>query len=177
MLGFAIIIAAYQRKQGILTNEVTVEHRHNLGKLLFAFTVMWAYIGFAQYLLIWYANIPEETFWFLDRWVGSWKVLSIILPIGHFGIPFVALIPRAAKRSYGWLLFMAFYMLIMHYIDIYWLVMPTLHHDGVHFSWMDLTTMAGVGGIFIWLFWRKYTSGALIPIKDPVLQVSMEHVN
>lgn len=177
MLGFTIIMTSYMTKQGILANEITVEHRHNLGKFLFAFTVFWAYIGFSQYLLIWYSNIPEETFWFLNRWEGSWKIVSLILPIGHFALPFLAMIPRAAKRSFGWLIFMAIYMLSMQYIDIYWLVMPNLHEHGAVFTWIDLSTFVGVGGIFIWLFWKKYTSGPLVPVNDPALPLSIEHVN
>ncbi len=177
MIAFTIIITAYLKKQNILTNEITVEHRHNLGKLLFAFTVFWAYIGFSQYLLIWYANLPEEAFWFLQRWEGNWKIVSIILPIGHFGLPFLMLIPRAAKRSFGWLLFMAVYMLIMHYIDIYWIVMPNHLEQNAAWGLVDLSTFAGIGGIFVWLFWRTYTAGALVPVKDPGLKLSMEQVN
>ena len=176
-LAFTIVILAYHKKQNLLTDVITVEHRHNLGKLLFAFTVFWAYIGFSQYLLIWYANLPEEAFWFLKRWEGSWKVISLALPIGHFALPFVALIPRAAKRSFGWLLFMAIYMLIMHYMDIYWIVMPTYFEHGAQFGWLEISTLMGVGGIFVWLFWRKYTAGALVPVKDPGLQISIETVN
>lgn len=176
-IAFSIIVVSFQSKQGVLNNTITVEHRHNLGKLLFAFTVFWAYIGFSQYMLIWYANLPEEAFWYLNRWVGSWKVLSIILPIFHFAVPFVALIPRSAKRSLNWLLFMAFYMLIMHYIDIYWIVMPTLHERTIHFTLTDVTTFIGIGGFYFWFFWRMYTKGALVPVKDPGLKLSMEHVN
>ncbi len=159
MLAFTIIMTGYMKKQGILSNEITIEHRHNLGKFLFAFTVFWAYIGFSQYLLIWYSNIPEETFWFLQRWEGSWKIVSIVLPIGHFAFPFLALIPRAAKRSFGWLIFMAIYMLIMQYIDIYWLVMPNYHKNDAVFGWVELSTFVGVGGIFVWLLWKKSPSG------------------
>ncbi|MGH8015249.1 MAG: hypothetical protein ACREBV_03570, partial [Candidatus Zixiibacteriota bacterium] len=132
---------------------------------------------FSQYLLIWYANLPEEGFWFLQRWVGSWKVLSLALPLGHFAFPFLALIPRAAKRSFGWLLFMATYMLVMHYIDIYWIVMPNHFKQGAVFGWVEIATFVGVGGIFVWLFWRKYTSGALVPVNDPGLKLSIETVN
>ena len=177
MLAFTIIMVRYQNIKGAFDGIVTVEHRHTLGKLLFAFTIMWAYMGFSQYLLIWYANMPEETFWYLQRWEGSWRTLSIILPIAHFGLPFVALIPQAAKRSGNWLLMMAFYMLLMRYMDLYWIAMPTHSPDGIHYSWIDISTMAGIGGIFIWLFWRKYTSGAAVPVNDPGLKVSMEHLN
>jgi hypothetical protein len=177
MLAFTILIVAYQRNRGILTNEVTAAHRHNLGTLMLAFIIMWSYMGFSQYLLIWYANIPEETFWFLQRWEGSWKIVSVILPIGHFGIPFLALIPRAAKRSVRWLVIMAVYMLVMRYIDIYWIVMPNHLKQNAVWGWIDLSTFVGIGGIFVWLFWRKYTAGALVPVKDPGLKLSMEHVN
>jgi len=119
----------------------------------------------------------EETFWYLQRWEGSWRTLSIILPIAHFGLPFVALLPQSAKRNGNWLLMMAFYMLLMRYMDLYWIAMPTHSPDGIHYSWMDISTMAGIGGIFIWLFWRKYTSAAAVPVNDPGLKVSMEHVN
>ena len=175
MLAFTIIMVAYQGNQGILTNEVTVAHRHNLATLMLAFVIMWSYMGFSQYLLIWYANIPEETFWFLQRWEGSWKIVSVILPIGHFGIPFLALIPRAAKRSVRWLVFMAVYMLIMRYIDIYWIVMPNHLKQNASLGWIDISTFVGIGGIFVWLFWKKYTSGPLVPVNDPGLQLSIEH--
>jgi len=177
MLAFTILIIAYQTNRGILTNEVTVEHRHNLAKMMLAFIIMWSYMGFSQYLLIWYANIPEETFWFLQRWHGSWKIVSVLLPIGHFGFPFLALIPRAAKRSLRWLTFMAVFMLSMRYLDLYWLVMPYQHEHNARFTWLDLSTFVGVGGIFVWLFWRKYTEGALVPVKDPSLKLSITHVN
>ena len=95
----------------------------------------------------------------------------------HFGIPFLALIPRAAKRSVRWLVFMAVYMLIMRYIDIYWIVMPNHLKQNASLGWIDLCTFVGIGGIFVWLFWRKYTGGALVPVKDPGLKLSMEHGN
>ena len=131
---------------------ITVEHVHDLGKFLFSFTVFWGYMAFSQYFLIWYANIPEETIWFLHRWEGSWKYITLVLVFGHFLIPFLALMPRAAKRNFTFMRIISIWILFMHFFDLYWIAMPTLHKHGFHFSWMDLTSMIGIGGIFIWFF-------------------------
>ncbi len=176
-ISFIILSASYQRRQGILKEEITIEHYHDLGKLLFGFLVFWAYMAFSQYFLIWYANIPEETVWFLDRWENAWKSLSLLMIFGHFAFPFLALLTRGAKRSVVWLSVMSCWILFMRWVDIYWLAMPTLHEHGPQFSWIDLSTMCGIGGIFIWYCWRKYTSHPVLPVNDPGLKESLEFVN
>ncbi|MFQ5631243.1 MAG: hypothetical protein ACE5I1_20925, partial [bacterium] len=98
VLAFILLSALYLRGKGILQNVITIEHYHDLGKLLFAFKVFWAYISFSQYMLIWYGNIPEETEFFLQRWEGSWKIVSLIIVFCHFALPFLILATRAAKR-------------------------------------------------------------------------------
>lgn len=177
IISILIIITLYLRRRGILADSITVEHYHDLGKLLFAFVVFWAYIAFSQYFLIWYANIPEETIWYRNRWVGSWKTLSLMIVFGHFVIPFFILITRAAKRNPIFLGIMAFWMLTMHWVDLYWVIMPAMHHSGVSVSWIDLVVMLAVGGLFLWNFWRIYASKPLLPIGDPHLQKSIEFVN
>ena len=87
------------------------------------------------------------------------------------------LITRAAKRSGNFLLFVAFFMLAMHYIDLYWLIFPNLHHHGPHFSWVDLTTLLAIGGPFIWYFWTKFISGPIVPVGDPKLPASIKFMN
>jgi hypothetical protein len=148
-----------------------------LGKFLFAFIIFWGYIGFSQYFLIWYANIPEETIWYLHRWEGSWKIVTMGIVFGHFVIPFMALMPRFVKRNLSALTFFAVWILVMHWIDIFWLVMPSLNHHGAHFSWMDLTTTLGIGGIFFWYFLQKFYKHALVPVGDPRLEVSIHMKN
>ena len=164
-------------RAGLLDGAVTVEHFHDLGKLLFAFVAFWAYIAFSQYLLIWYANIPEETLWFLHRWEGQWREASVVLGLGHFVVPFFFLLPRTIKRSTPALVLAALWMLAMHYLDLYWLVMPTLHRHGAHPALLDLTALLGVGGVFLaglgWLLRR----GALVPVKDPRLGESLSFEN
>jgi hypothetical protein len=177
ILTFMVIFSNLLRKKGLLGDTITIEHYHDLGKFLFAFTIFWGYIGFSQYFLIWYANIPEETIWYLHRWEGSWKIITMILVFGHFVIPFMALMPRFVKRNLGALTFIAIWILIMHWIDIFWLVMPSFSHHGAHFSWMDLTTTLGIGGIFFWYFLQKYYKHALVPVGDPRLEASIHMKN
>lgn len=171
------LIAIFLRRQQVLSGQITLEHYHDLAKLLFAFTVFWAYMAFSQYFLIWYANIPEETIWYQHRWEGSWKAVTLLLIIGHFAVPFLVLISRAAKRSTFILAIVGAWMLLMHWVDLYWLVMPVLHQHGFAPSWMDLTTMIGIGGIFLALIWRRMYAHPLVPIGDPKLAASMDFIN
>ncbi len=156
---------------------VTGEHRHDLGKLLFAFTVFWAYIAFSQFFLIWYANIPEETAWFLHRLEGSWRPATMILAVGHFAIPFFFLMPRTIKRNRPLLLVGALWLLGVHLWDVHWLVMPTLHHDGPHLTLLDLTCLLGVGGLVVALFAWLLCRGSLVPSRDPRLVESLAFEN
>lgn len=174
IISFLVIVLFFLRRQGILRNMVTTEHFHDLGKLLFAFTVFWAYIAFSQYFLIWYANIPEETIWFRNRWVGSWKEVSLLLVMGHFVFPFFIMITRSAKRKAALLTVMAFWMLFMHWVDLYWVIMPGLYEEGFDLSWFDLTAFIGTGGIFVWFLLKRIAAHPVIPVKDPQLKASME---
>jgi len=130
--GFAsmILVTVRLQKAGTLKGIVTSEHYQDLGKMLFAFgMVFWAYIAFSQYMLIWYANVPEETGWYLARQVGGWIPVSVALLFGHFVIPFVAVISKWPKRMPLVLAAAAVWMLCAHYIDLYWLVVPEIPHD------------------------------------------------
>jgi hypothetical protein len=172
-----VLIGLSLHKRNLLTDIITVEHFHDLGKFLFSFTIFWGYMAFSQYFLIWYANIPEETIWYLHRWEGNWKIITMTLVFGHFLIPFLALMPRAAKRNRTFLKIISVWILVMHFFDLYWIIMPTLHKHGIHFSWMDLTAMIGIGGIFIWYFWSRFLKGPLVPVNDSKLADSINLVN
>lgn len=171
------LLAISLEKPGRLRGIITVEHRHDIGKLLFGFTVFWAYIAFSQFILIWYANIPEETIFYKHRWEGTWAVVSILLIAGHFIVPFLALISRDGKRSPQMLGAVALLMLVMHYVDLYWLVMPNLDEHGVVPSWFDLAGLLGplgAGGLALAL--RARTS-PLYPLRDPRLSESLKLEN
>lgn len=176
-LAFTTLMIIILQRQGYLKGIITVEHLHDLGKLLFTFTVFWAYVAFSQYFLIWYANIPEETIWFQHRWVGNWKFLSYFLVIGHFVVPFFILMIRASKRSTLLLSLMTLWLLLMHWIDLYWIIQPSLHHEGFHLSWIDVATFIAIGSMFLWLFLKKASQRALVPIRDPQLSSSVQHRN
>jgi hypothetical protein len=171
------VVAVAMRGAGLLDTVISAEHLHDIGKLLFAFTAFWAYIAFSQFLLIWYANLPEETIWYKARLEGSWKTVSLLLMAGHFGAPFFYLMGRDVKRSGLTLAAGGAWLLAMHFLDLYWQVMPTLHPEGFRLSALDVAAFVAVGGCFVgaaaWLMRRQ----ALVPLRDPRLAESLAFEN
>lgn len=172
----ALLTIALQRS-GLVKSVSTVEHRHDIGKLLFGFTVFYAYIAFSQYFLIWYANIPEETVFYARRWVGGWKALSLVLVFAQFVIPFVLLLSRAGKRSSLVLGIAAAILLVGHYVDVYWLVMPILDEATVHATWIDLAGLLGPAGVLAAWLARRAASDPLYPLRDPRLREAVRLEN
>ncbi len=170
------------QKTGLMGAVSTVEHRHDIGKLLFGFTVFWAYIAFGQFFLIWYANIPEETIWYHMRWFtpegahSSWMPVSVFIIFGHFWVPFLILLSRHVKRNYFGLALGASIMLVMHYVDLYWVVMPVLDKE-FHPSWIDLAgLLLPVGALAVWLV-RRASLDPVYPVNDPRLPEAVQLVN
>ncbi len=122
---------------------VSVDHLHNLGNFLFAFVIFWAYIAFSQFMLTWIADLPEEAPWYLVRAAGNWQLIGIALAVGHFLIPFFALLFRRVKRNRRALGVVAAWVLVFHYLDVYWIVMPALHPGSTWPNWTHLTALAG----------------------------------
>jgi hypothetical protein len=168
-----VLIITALRSAGYLQGVVTVEHYHIMGKLMLAFTIFWAYISFSQYMLIWYANIPEETVYFLLRNTGSWWYLQILLVVGHFFVPFLLLIANFGKRRPAYLCAMAIWILVMHAVDIYVIVMPVLHRNGVVPSFMDVWALIAVGCTLAAVYLKKLGDSSLFPTKDPRLPQSI----
>lgn len=171
------LVCLMLRRNGILEKSINIEHYHDLGKWMFALTVFWTYIAFSQYMLIWYANLAEETIFYRARLVGSWRWVSLALLLGHFVIPFFVLMARKAKRNLGVLAFAAIWILSFCYIDIYWLVMPNFHKDGLQLHWLDLACWAAVASTYAFLFWQRLGSNPLVPEGDARLEQSLAHVN
>ncbi len=179
-LGFfavLILIALAFRGAGYLRRSINDEHYHDLGKWLFAMVVFWAYIAFSQYMLIWYTNLPEETFWFKERRIGSWMTVSLLLVFGHFLVPLFVLVSRAAKRNLKLLGAAAVWLLIMHFTDVYFMVMPVLHKQGVVVHWLDLAALAGVGSVMALWFWGRFRRTAIVPVGDPRLEECLHFHN
>jgi hypothetical protein len=171
-----LVISALQRA-GYLKNVVTLEHYHIMGKWMFAFCVFWAYIGFGQYMLIWYANIPEETQYFLTRNTESWWNLSMLLVIGRFFGPFAILLLRSIKKHPRQLCYVAAWILLMQMLDIYLVVLPALHGTGVHVSLWDFTALIAIGATLAFVYLRIVGKTSLFPVRDPRLVESLKLVN
>ncbi|MGH7283945.1 MAG: hypothetical protein ACRELY_20660 [Polyangiaceae bacterium] len=173
-----ILVTMGIRSSGVLVKEINVEHYHDMGKLMFGFVVFWAYIGFAQFMLIWYAAIPEEVQFFHLRWDhGPWATVSLALVGLNFIVPFFLIISRNVKRRLGLLAFGSAWLLIMHFVDIYWLVMPNFGQDGFNVSWIDLVCLLGVGGVYFAVVLYRMSTTPLIPIGDPRLQRALQFEN
>jgi len=177
VLSVLILFAAALRTVGLLRDAVTVEHDHDLGKLLFAFTVFWGYIAFSQYLLIWYGNIPEETEYYLHRSHGIWGAWSLALIIGHLVLPMVGLLSRHVKRRPLLLALWAAWLLVMHWADLAWLVWPSAGANAVWSPAVDAACLFGLGCLWLagWLHWASHCS--LVPLADPRLPESLRFEN
>ncbi|MBX3130883.1 MAG: hypothetical protein KF718_29460 [Polyangiaceae bacterium] len=175
---FALTLMWLQ-KQGRLVKSVSVEHYHDIGKMMFGFTVFWAYIGFSQFMLIWYANIPEETFWYKMRFTGDWRTVSAILLVCHFVLPFLGLLSRHIKRNKKTLGFWAVWILVLHYVDIYWLVKPSLHEETLPTGdlLLDVTAIVGMLGLFLAGAAYQAKKVRLVAVGDPRLPKSLAFEN
>jgi hypothetical protein len=172
------VLAMALRDDGLTKQAITVEHFHDLGKLLFGFLIFWAYVNFSQYMLIWYAAIPEETAFYHHRWdVGSWEYVSLLIVIAHFIVPFFLLLSRNVKRRLPALRLGAVWLLVMHVVEIYWLVMPNYNHGESSVSWLDFACLAGVVGVYLAVVFRNMTRYPLIPVGDPRLARSLHFEN
>ena len=164
------------RREGVGGDLLTVEHQHDVGKFLFGFVVFFAYIGFSQFMLIYYAGIPEETAWYRHRWVGGWAPISLTIFLGHFVVPFLMLLSRTAKRSGAILSFAAAWILVMHFVDLHWLVMPSFEHH-FHFGLVDVLGLLGPLGITCaWIAKRCFGDPAY-PLRDPYIPEALKAEN
>jgi hypothetical protein len=172
-----ILVCLAFRRAGILKNSITVEHYHDLGKWLLALTAFYTYVAFSQYFLIWYSNLPEETIWYRHRMVGSWFPISLAMPFLRFLIPFPILLCRPAKRSLTVIGLMAVWSLIVEYIDLYWIVMPTYYKTGPQPHWLDLATLVTTVSICGLVFWSRFRAHKMVPVGDLRLEQSLHFEN
>jgi hypothetical protein len=169
-LAATILAVAYLSRRGRLPG-VRFDHVYNLGAFLFAFIVFWSYIAFAQYMLQWYANMPEEVFWYEKRIEGIWGAGVLALAALHFAIPFLALLPRRAKGDLRWLSRIAVLVLVAHFVDLFWMVFPVL---GLTPSWQELSfALLFVAFALLWVG-REMGRGEDMPVGDPFLGQGLE---
>ena len=174
-LATLVVLLHGLKSSGHLGEAVHVEHFHDVGKLLFGFLVFWAYISFSQFMLIWYAGIPEEATYYHLRWTEGWRTYSLFLAVGHFVIPFFLLISRNVKRRVPALAFGAGLLLVMHVAEVYWLVMPYASEGRLDVQWMDVAALLAVVGTYAAVVFFWMTRFPLVPVGDPRLQTGLHH--
>jgi hypothetical protein len=171
---FGIITLAMLGSVSPLDRVLTKHHFHDLGKFLFAFLMLWAYLSFSQLIIIWSANIPEEIPHYLNRWENSNKYLSVFIIVGHFILPYALLLSRDLKRNIGKLRLIATWILMARVADYYWHVMPEFH-KGLSISLLDVALPLALGGVFISLFVSNLSGRSLLPVNDPALDKALHH--
>ena len=137
-----------------------------MGKFTFAFTVLWTYLNFSQYLILWSGNVPEFTPWFYYRTNHGWEYLSIALIFGHFFLPFFLLISRHTKRNFNVVSRIAMWIVAIEIVYVFWIINPAFHHEGLQIHWTHFTAFVGVGGLWIYLFLRYLMQMPLLPPND-----------
>lgn len=174
-LAVMTLIIVYLRSQGLVKGYLTEEHQHDVVKFLKGFTVFWAYIAFSQFMLIWYANIPEETEYYIMRSQNGWLGVSVALLILRFIVPFLALLPRGWKRNNSHVTAVALLILVMQYVDIYWMIYPNFYDGHVTFGPWEIGIFAGFAGLFLLGLFSFMQKFSLVPTKDPRIQETINH--
>ncbi|MBI3768324.1 MAG: hypothetical protein HY271_07475 [Deltaproteobacteria bacterium] len=168
---FVIPVAAILARRPPLSRIITPDQFHDLGKLMLAFVMLWAYFSFSQFLIIWSGNLPEEIPWYLRRIQGGWLWVGILLALAHFMLPFVVLLSRDVKRRPRVLALVAGMLIVARFVDIFWLVRPTQGSAGLELHWLDFVTPFAIGGLWLWVFVWQLGTRPLVPVNDPCLPV------
>jgi hypothetical protein len=166
-LAFSIIILSLLAQHKPLADVVKSDHFHDLGNLMFAFLMLWAYTSFSQLLIIWSGNLPEETPWYGRRLHGGWGWIAVSLLLLHFILPFFLLLMRKVKRAPRTLFTVAAAVIVMRLVDLFWVIAPSFYEHGFHVHWLDLAAPLGLGGVWLSMFIREMKSVPPLPLRDP----------
>jgi len=173
-LSFCIaVLVILSEEGGPLHGVIGPAHFHDIGKLLFAFTMLWAYFSFSQFLIIWSGNLADEIPWYLQRLKGGWQWVGILLVVFHFALPFALLLSRTLKRAGRTLVRIAALIIVMRFVDLFWLVAPG--KQGLHVHWMDVLAPVGIGGLWLAAFLFQLKKWPLLPLQDPHLAEAIAH--
>ena len=176
---FAVVIIAGALTRGdpsAFGHHMSAEHFHSLGKFMLAFTAFWAYVAFSQFMLIWIANVPEEVPWYILRIDGGWLWVGAFLALFKFLVPFLLLLSHDLKRDPRRLSWVAVWVLLVQWVDLYWLVMPHLHAEGPRPWIFDLTAFVGVGAAAVAFTVLRMRGSVAVPVRDPYLEDSLRYL-
>jgi hypothetical protein len=182
-LTFTVTVLAYLSDKAPMNRVVGRRHFHDVGKLMLAFVMVWAYFNLSQFLIIWSGNIPEETGWYITRMSMGWGIVGWLLVLFHFAAPFLILLRQDLKRNARYLATIAVFILVMRLVDMFYLISPnpriSTHGKSLElalsFSWMDIVAPIAVGGIWLWYFFGQLAKRPLVPVMDPFLEKAIEH--
>jgi hypothetical protein len=174
-LAFTIVVLAALAKVPPMSSVASADVFHDLGKLMFAFVLLWAYFSVSQLLIIWSANLPEEVPFYLERLHGPWQPISIAILLLHFVLPFLLLLSRDLKRNPDAVKWIALFMLVMRVVDLAWTIGPVFRHEGSSLHWLDFAMVLGMGCLWLPLFWRNLAGRPLMPARDPYLKEALAH--
>ena len=166
-LSFLVAVLVLLSKREPFASFLTRQHYHDIGNLMLAFTMLWAYMSFAQFLIIWAENLPDEIPWYVRRFSGGWAYIAWTIAIFHFFVPFFLLLLRFVKKNPTRIRTLAVWIIIMHILDVFWIVEPAFRQRGLELYWTDLVTWIGLGGIWLAVFVWNLKSRPLLPSRDP----------
>ena len=178
---FCVVVLMYMSDKAPMNAILGKRHFHDLGKLMLALTMVWAYFNFSQFLIIWSGNIPEETGWYLTRMKGGWMAVGTLLVLFHFAFPFLILLQQDFKRQYKRLAYLAVFILLMRIVDMFYLIAPNPRIDkaiekgAFIVSWMDFVAPIAIGGLWLWYFIGQYMKRPVVPVMDPFLENAIKH--
>jgi len=174
-MAFIIAVVVVLSRYKPLSEVIKPSHLHDLGKLMLAFLMLWAYFGFSQFLIIWSGNLPEEIPWYVRRLQTSWKWVGLAIVLLQFALPFVLLLSRDLKRNSRRLVTVAVAVIVMRLVDLIWLTVPEFHEGAFRIHWMDLLMPIGVGGLWLAYFAYQLKQRPLLPMGDPYLEEALAH--
>ena len=176
-LAFAIASLALLARNEPLNHIVAKRHFHDLGKLLLALVMLWTYFAFSQYLIIWSGNLPEEIHYYLPRTHGAWGVIVVTISILHFAAPFLFLLSRNVKRDAGKLMIIAVLILVMRFVDFFWMITPSFTHEHFVVSWMDIVAPIAIGGLWLATYAWQLGTRPLVALNDPQYESVLEQAH
>lgn len=171
-----LTVLTFSAQRAGLLPGVSESHYYALGRLLLAFTIFWAYVNFFQFMLIWMANHPHEVDYYLRRWEGPWSAVTVLVVATHFVIPFFVLLSYGLKRKPARLTAVAVWLLVAHYFDVHWLVVPEARAaHGFPYHWLDVAALLLVGGLSVAFATLRLRGKATMPVGDPVLPRALRY--